>query len=112
VEFARVSGKSASDFNPEFLSVEQLREWLEARGIKPPAKGAGKPAHVAAVKAATEKEDDKAKKQDIDSMSEKDIRKWLKDNGVSAEKGKDRAYYVKLMKKKCQLRCGWRALVH
>jgi len=32
-------------------------------------------------------------------MSEKDIRKWLKDNGVSAEKGQDRAYYAKLMKK-------------
>lgn len=99
VEFARVRGENASDFNPEFLSVEQLREWLESRGIKPPGKSAGKPAHVAAVKAAAASEDEKAKKQDIDSMTEKDIKKWLKDNGVSAEKGKDRAYYAKLMKK-------------
>lgn len=51
------------------------------------------------MKDAAEQEDEKAKKHDIDSMSEKDIKKWLKDNGVSAEKGKDKDYYAKLMKK-------------
>lgn len=96
VERARLEGGDTEVFNPQLMTVAQLRKWLEGHGIDYD-KSLSKTSLAALVAETVKQEESDKKENDVEMMKTEQLVQWLKDRGVKHKTGEEREYYAKLV---------------
>jgi len=96
VERARLSGGDTEVFNPQLMTVVQLRKWLDGHGVTY-EKSLSKTSLAKLVADTVQEEENDKKENDVEMMKTEQLVQWLKDRGVKHKSGEEREYYAKLV---------------